>query len=145
MVLLIFIHMTAHFLTGSYKYPRELHWLTGSVLLSSRSCMAFTGQLLRWNQDAYWAIVVGAEQAARTPFIGHWVAQLLNAGPAVNGQTLIAFLRDPHLAGARGAITFIRSHLSRHLQGHLEWPVPGKPVDPEDVLGGVPGDPPQRR
>jgi ubiquinol-cytochrome c reductase cytochrome b subunit len=55
MVLLIFIHMSAHFLTGSYKYPRELQWLTGAVLLILTLLMAFTGQLLRWNQDAYWA------------------------------------------------------------------------------------------
>ena len=52
MVMLIFIHMTAHFLTGSYKYPRELQWWTGVLLLFLTIGMAFTGQLLRWNQDA---------------------------------------------------------------------------------------------
>src|SRR5436305_1027427 len=51
MVMLIFVHMASHFLTGSYKYPRELQWITGSILLILTLTMAFTGQLLRWNQD----------------------------------------------------------------------------------------------
>src|SRR5947209_11825448 len=50
MVMLIFVHMTAHFLTGSYKYPRELHWWTRSVLLILTIFLALTVQLLRWNQ-----------------------------------------------------------------------------------------------
>jgi ubiquinol-cytochrome c reductase cytochrome b subunit len=132
MVLLIFIHMSAHFLTGSYKYPRELQWLTGAVLLILTLGMAFTGQLLRWNQDAYWAIVVGAEQAARTPFIGQWVAQFLTAGPAVNGQTLTRMYAIHMLLLPGGIITFVTVHIYLVIyKGISEWPVPGKPVDPK--------------
>jgi ubiquinol-cytochrome c reductase cytochrome b subunit len=132
MVLLIFIHMSAHFLTGSYKYPRELQWLTGAVLLILTLLMAFTGQLLRWNQDAYWAIVVGAEQAARTPIIGQWVAQLLVAGPAVNGKTLTEMYAIHMLLLPGAIITFITVHIYLVIyKGVSEWPVPGKPVDPK--------------
>jgi ubiquinol-cytochrome c reductase cytochrome b subunit len=132
MVMLIFVHMTAHFLTGSYKYPRELHWLTGSVLLILTLAMAFTGQLLRWNQDAYWAIVVGAEQAARTPIIGKWAAQLLIAGPNVNGQTLTRVYAIHIWLVPAGIITFVSIHLYLVIyKGVSEWPVPGKPVDPK--------------
>jgi ubiquinol-cytochrome c reductase cytochrome b subunit len=135
MVMLIFVHMTANFLMGSYKFPRELHWLTGSVLLILTITMAFTGQLLRWNQDAYWATVVGAEQAARTPFIGNWVAQLLEAGPAINGQTLSRFYAI-HIWLVPGAlITFIGVHLYLVIyKGISEWPEPGKPVDPKTYV-----------
>ncbi|HEX8917136.1 MAG TPA: cytochrome b N-terminal domain-containing protein [Chloroflexota bacterium] len=132
MVLLIFIHMSAHFLTGSYKYPRELHWLTGSMLLILTIVMAFTGQLLRWNQDAYWAIVVGAEQAARTPFIGQWVAQLLMGGPNVGGETLSRFYAIHIWLVPAGIVTFITVHIYLVIyKGISEWPVPGKPVDPK--------------
>lgn len=131
MVMLIFVHMSAHFLTGSYKYPRELHWLTGAVLLVLTIVMAFTGQLLRWNQDAYWAIVVGAEQAARTPFLGTALAQLLLAGKAVGGDTLTHIYAIHIWLVPGGMFTFIGVHLYLVIyKGISEWPVPGKPVDP---------------
>jgi len=123
MVLLIFIHMTAHFLTGSYKFPRELHWLTGAVLLILTFTMAFTGQLLRWNQDAYWAISVGAEQASRTPLIGTWVGQLLLAGPAIGGQTLTRIYAIHIWLVPAGIFTFIGVHLYLVIyKGISEWP-----------------------
>ena len=64
MVVLVLAHMARVFLTASYKYPRELGWLTGVALLGATFVMAFTGQLLRWDQDAIWSAVVAAEQAA---------------------------------------------------------------------------------
>lgn len=132
MMLLIFIHLAAHFLTGSYKYPRELQWLSGVVLLLATIIMAFTGQLLRWNQEAYWAIVVGAEQAGRTPFIGTWVAQLFTAGPVIGGQTLTRFYAI-HVFLVPGLMFgLIGMHLYLVIyKGISEWPVPGEPVDPK--------------
>ncbi|MGH2448069.1 MAG: cytochrome b N-terminal domain-containing protein [Chloroflexota bacterium] len=132
MVLLIFIHLAAHFLTGSYKYPRELQWLSGSVLLMLTIVMAFTGQLLRWNQDAYWAIVVGAAQAARTPFIGQPLTQLFTAGPVINGGTLTRFYAI-HVFLVPGLMfLLIGMHLYLVIyKGISEWPVPGEPVDPK--------------
>jgi ubiquinol-cytochrome c reductase cytochrome b subunit len=132
MVLLVFIHLAANFLYGSYKYPRELQWISGTLLLMMTIVMAFTGQLLRWNQDAYWAIVVGAAQAARTPFIGGPLAQLFTAGPVVGGQTLTRFYAI-HVFLVPGVMFLL---LGMHLylviyKGISEWPVPGEPVDPK--------------
>jgi ubiquinol-cytochrome c reductase cytochrome b subunit len=132
MIGLVFIHMSAHFLTGSYKYPRELHWLTGAVLLILTIVMAFTGQLLRWNQDAYWAIVVGAQQAARTPILGVPIAQLILGGKAVGGTTLSNIYAVHVWLVPGGLMTFIGIHLYLVIyKGISEWPVPGKPVDPK--------------
>lgn len=132
MVLLIFIHLAAHFLTGSYKYPREMQWISGTLLLMMTILMAFTGQLLRWNQDAYWAVVVGAEQGARTPIIGTWVAQLFTAGPVVGGNTLTRFYAI-HVFLVPGVMfLLIGMHLYLVIyKGISEWPVPGRPVDPK--------------
>jgi ubiquinol-cytochrome c reductase cytochrome b subunit len=132
MVLLVSAHAAQVFLIGAFKFPREVNWLSGTVLLVFTFGMAFTGQLLRWNQDAYWAIVVGAEQAARTPIIGQWVAQFLTAGPAVNGQTLTRMYAIHMLLLPGGIITFITVHIYLVIyKGISEWPVPGKPVDPK--------------
>jgi ubiquinol-cytochrome c reductase cytochrome b subunit len=132
MVLIVFIHMTAHYLTGSYKFPRELQWISGALLLICTILMAFTGQLLRWNQDAYWAVVVGAEQAARTPFIGGWVMQLLTAGPVVGGNTLTRFYAIHVFLVPGLMLGLIGMHLYLVIyKGISEWPVPGEPVDPK--------------
>ena len=78
----------ACYLTGSYKFPREMNWLSGATLLLLTIIMAFTGQLLRWDQDGVWSGVVASEQAARVPAIGHALAHLILGGTTVSGPTL---------------------------------------------------------
>ena len=58
MVILIFLHMARVFFYGAYKYPRELTWVIGVVLLILTMAMAFTGYLLPFNQRAYWATIL---------------------------------------------------------------------------------------
>src|SRR5260370_21291114 len=60
MVAIVLIHMMQVFLFGAYKFPRELTWVVGVFLLLMTMGMAFTGQVLRFDQDAYWGLGIGA-------------------------------------------------------------------------------------
>lgn len=91
MVITVFLHMLRTFYFGAYKYPRELTWLTGVVLLLSTLGMGFTGYLLPWNQKAYWATTVGTEIAGTVPFIGAFIESVLRGGTDLSAVTLARF------------------------------------------------------
>ena len=67
MIAIVLIHMVQVFLFGAYKFPRELTWMIGVFLLLMTLGMAFTGQVLRFDQDAYWGLGIGASIASRVP------------------------------------------------------------------------------
>jgi quinol-cytochrome oxidoreductase complex cytochrome b subunit len=70
MVICVMLHMLRVFLTGSYRPPREFNWVLGVSLLVLTLLLSFTGYLLPWDQLAFWAVTVGTNMAAATPFIG---------------------------------------------------------------------------
>ena len=88
---MVLVHMTQVFLHGAYKYPRELTWIVGVVLLLCTLGMFFTGQVLRWDPDAYWGLAVGGSMAGRVPVVGPQVVQLVLGGPVIGGDTLSRF------------------------------------------------------
>ena len=91
MILFIGLHTIRVFLTGSYKFPREVNWLTGALLMPMVLGLAFTGQLLRWDQNGVWSVIVAAEQAGRIPILGPYIAHFILAGDTVGGATLTRF------------------------------------------------------
>ncbi len=147
MVILVLVHMTQVFLFGAHRYPRELNWMSGSLLLLLTLAMAFTGQLLRWDQDAYWAVVVAAEQVARAPIVGDALAHIVVAGSDVGGATLTRFFATHVFLIPALIFGLIGMHLYLVVKrGISEPPQPGQRVEPatyrrryEEVLAhGIP-------
>ena len=91
MVIFVFMHMLRTFYCAAYKYPRELTWVTGVILLLATLGMGFTGYLLPMNQRAYWATTVGTEIAATVPFIGTFIMRVLRGGSDISAVTLARF------------------------------------------------------
>ena len=90
-IILLFFHMARTFLFGAYKYPRELNWVIGVLLLVSGMLEGFTGYLLPWDQTAYWATAVGINLNATAPFLGPFLAQFLQGGLYIGPDTLPKF------------------------------------------------------
>ena len=90
-IILMFLHMGRVFLFGAYKYPRELNWILGVLLLVTGMFEGFTGYLLPWDQTAYWASVVGINLNGTAPFLGPWIASILKGGSEIGPDTLPRF------------------------------------------------------
>jgi quinol---cytochrome c reductase cytochrome b subunit, bacillus type len=90
-IILMFLHMGRVFLFGAYKYPRELNWIIGVLLLTLGLAEGFTGYLLPWDQTSYWATTVGININGSAPFLGPYLAQFLQGGTYINADTLSRF------------------------------------------------------
>jgi ubiquinol-cytochrome c reductase cytochrome b subunit len=126
MVIVMMLHMTQVFLWGAYKYPREATWLSGLVLLLVTLGLAFSGQVMRFDTDAYWGIGIGVAIAGRIPVIGEAVVNLLLGGPIIGTDALSRFF-SLHVFILPGALlAFLGLHLRLVLgKGINEQPKPG--------------------
>ena len=129
MIAIVLIHMVQVFLFGAYKFPRELTWIIGVFLLLMTLGMAFSGQVLRFDQDAFWGIGIGASISSRVPVVGPWTVHLLLGGPIIAGATLSRFFALHVFVIPGLLIAFVSLHLLLVLKlGINEWPMPGRIV-----------------
>src|ERR1700693_1208158 len=111
MVAIVLIHMVQVFLFGAHKYPRELTWIIGVFLLLMTLGMAFTGQVMRFDQDAYWGLGIGASIASRVPVAGPAIVKLMLGGPIIAGATLSRFFALHVFVIPGMLIAFVGLHL----------------------------------
>jgi len=124
MVITVFLHMARVFYTGSYKPPREFNWVVGTLLFFLTIMLSYTGYLLPWDQLAFWAVTVGYNIAAATPFVGNEVSFLLFGGYELGPNALLRFyvlhvVGLPLLAAFLIAIHFWRIRKDGGISGPL--------------------------
>jgi ubiquinol-cytochrome c reductase cytochrome b subunit/menaquinol-cytochrome c reductase cytochrome b subunit len=111
MIILIFLHMGRVFFYGAYKYPRELTWVIGVVLLILTLVMGFTGYLLPFDQRSYWASIVGVNINSGGPLIGPFLSDFLRGGNDFGATTLSRFYSIHMLLVPGAIIALIGAHL----------------------------------
>jgi len=129
MIAIVLIHMVQVFLFGAFKFPRELTWIFGVFLLLLTLGMAFTGQVMRFDQDAYWGLGIGASISSRVPIIGAPLVHMVLGGPTLGGATLSRFF-TLHVFVIPGLLlAAVGVHIWMTLfHGVSDWPMPGRIV-----------------
>jgi len=111
MIIAIFLHMARVFFFGAYKYPRELNWVIGVVLLILTLIMGLTGYLLPFDQRSYWATEVASNITGTGPIVGPYLADFLRGGPEIGATTLSRFYSIHMLLVPGLIIALIGAHL----------------------------------
>ncbi|MCL5960448.1 MAG: cytochrome b N-terminal domain-containing protein, partial [Chloroflexi bacterium] len=111
MVMMVVAHLLRVFVMGAYKYPREITWMVGVILLTLVLGFGFTGYLLPWDEKAYWATVVGTNMAEQAPLIGNFILKVLRGGQDLGAVTLTRFFAVHVLFLPMMTIPLIATHL----------------------------------
>ena len=91
MVLMMILHVFRVYLTGGFKKPRELTWVTGVIMAVCTVSFGVTGYSLPWDQVGYWAVKIVTGVPDAIPVIGPTVVELLRGGVGVGQSTLTRF------------------------------------------------------
>jgi menaquinol-cytochrome c reductase cytochrome b subunit len=111
MVILVFLHMGRVFFFGAYKYPREVNWIIGVVLLILTMTMSFTGYLLPFDQRSYWATIVGVNINGTGPMVGPFLSDFLRGGAEFGATTLSRFYAIHMLLVPGALMALIGAHI----------------------------------
>jgi quinol-cytochrome oxidoreductase complex cytochrome b subunit len=122
MVLLVFVHMLRVFFMGAYKYPREMSWMVGVVILLVTILFGFTGYLLPWDEKAYWATAVGTNIAGSAPGVGEWMLRILRGGTELGALTLNRFYAMHVMLLPMLATLLITVHVAMVIRQGISYP-----------------------
>lgn len=91
MIIAVFLHMFRVLFTRAYRFPRQLNWMVGFLLLGITLTFGFTGYSLIYEQLSFWGATVAANLAEAVPLIGPVIGDFLRGGPEVGPNTLTRF------------------------------------------------------
>lgn len=91
MVLMMILHVFRVYLTGGFKNPRELTWVTGVVMAVITVSFGVTGYSLPWDQVGYWAVKIVSGVPEAIPLVGPLMVELIRGSASVGQATLTRF------------------------------------------------------
>jgi len=120
------LHLLRVLFTNAFGRPRRFNWLLGLALLVFVLLWAFSGYVLRWDDAAYWALLVGTNLVRLLPAVGNQIYLILVGDVAVGPAALLRFY-SWHVLGLTAVVTFgVVYHLFRiRVDGGISHP-PGE-------------------
>ncbi len=91
MVLAVTLHLARIVFTGGYRPPREFNWLIGIALLVITLVWDFSGYVLRWDDGAYWAFLVGTNLLREIPAYGETIYRAIVGDVQIGAAALLRF------------------------------------------------------
>nr|ARO90941.1 cytochrome b6 [Corynoplastis japonica] len=89
--MMMILHSSRVHLTGGFKRPRELTWVTQFLLATLTVSFGVTGYSLPWDQVGYWAVKIVTGVPDAIPVVGNNIVELLRGGASVGQSTLTRF------------------------------------------------------
>ena len=131
LALLVF-RLARFFLHGTYKAPRELIWICGMVLFLLGCHAALTGNLLPWDQQAYWSVTRSLEIIRSMPVFGH-VLGFLVGGLDIRDAALTRFYLLHVVALPLAMLAFFYLHFATVRRIGLSPLAEGSASDPKPL------------
>ena len=88
---LVYLHIGRGIYYGSYKAPRTLVWIIGTVIFILMMATAFLGYVLPYGQMSLWGATVITNLMSAIPWVGQDIVEFIWGGFSVNNATLNRF------------------------------------------------------
>lgn len=88
---LVYLHIGRGLYYGSYRAPRTLAWVIGTVILILMIGTGFLGYVLPYGQMSLWGATVITNLISAIPWIGQDIVEFIWGGFSVNNATLNRF------------------------------------------------------
>lgn len=88
---LLYLHIGRGLYYGSYKSPRTLTWIIGTIIVVLMMATAFLGYVLPYGQMSLWGATVITNLMSAIPWIGQDIVEFIWGGFSVNNATLNRF------------------------------------------------------
>lgn len=82
------LHLVRVFVGARYRNGRSWIWYIGALVLLLVIASTFTGEILGWDNAAYWRVRGLLEGLEELPLIGPGLADIVRGGPEVSATTL---------------------------------------------------------
>ena len=109
--IVVYLHMFRGLLYGSYRKPRELIWIFGTLIFLALMAEAFMGYLLPWGQMSFWGAQVIVNLFSAIPVIGPDLSVVIRGDFVVSDATLNRFFSFHVIAVPLVLLGLVAAHI----------------------------------